>query len=381
MNKKKIGILGGGQLGKMLCLVAANWDLDIYVLDAAGCSAQSYCPHFVEGSFRDFNDVLNFGRLVDIVTIEIEHVNTDALRILKQEGKTIHPDPDVLDLIKDKGKQKIFYKKHGLPTDFIAIGLSLSDIEDMLETGVLTYPFVWKSTTGGYDGKGVSLIFNQNDKDKIPDVPYLIEPLTDIDKELAVIVARNERGDVIAYPSVEMAFDPKANLLDFQISPAAISKKIEKKAQELAKTLIKKLNICGLLAVEMFLTKDGRLLINEVAPRPHNSGHHTIEAHETSQYEQYLRAILNMPLGSTTMRSPSVLLNLLGAQGYVGDAHYQGFEKALSTEGVHIHLYGKKTTHPFRKMGHVTVLNKNIERAKAVAMMVKKELNVICIQN
>jgi 5-(carboxyamino)imidazole ribonucleotide synthase len=377
MNKKKIGILGGGQLGKMLCLAAADWDLDIYVLDEMGCSAQSYCPHFVHGNFKNYDDVINFGRQVDILTIEIEHVNTDALRQLKQEGKTIHPDPDVLDLIKDKGKQKIFYKKHGLATDFIAIGLSKSDIEDMLETGKLTYPFVWKSTTGGYDGKGVSVIFKEKDIENIPDVPYLLEPLTDIEKELAVIVARNENGDVIAYPSVEMIFDAKANLLDFQLCPAAISKKIEKKAQELAKTLIEKLNICGLLAVELFLTIDGQLLINEVAPRPHNSGHHTIEAHETSQYEQHLRAILNLPLGSTTKRSPSVLLNLLGAEGYVGDAQYKGFEYAIATEGVHIHLYGKKTTKPFRKMGHVTVLNKNIVRAKEIALDIKDKLSVV----
>ena len=238
-------------------------------------------------------------------------------------------------------------------------------------------PCVWKSRKGGYDGKGVSILKTEKDFENLPDEPCIVEELIDVDKELAVIACRNASGQIVTYPSVEMVFDAKANLLDYQMCPSAISKKIEKQAQNLAKNVIKKFKLCGLLAVEMFLTKDGRLLINEVAPRPHNSGHHTIEAHETSQFEQHLRAILDMPLGSTRMRYPSVLLNLVGAEGFLGKTKVEGWKSALSTEGVHVHLYGKKTTKPFRKMGHITVMNKSLDKAKNDALVLKNNFKII----
>lgn len=366
---KKVGILGGGQLGKMLCLAAADWDLEIYVLDTEGSPAQTYCSHFVAGNFNNYEDVVNFGRKVDVLTIEIEHVNVKALTTLQKEGIKVHPNPKALKTIKDKGLQKLFYQKYDLPTsDF--------QLLDTITEGV-SLPCVWKSRSGGYDGKGVSILKTKEDVKKLPKEPCLIESLVDIDKEIAVIVARNEKGQVVAYPSVEMVFDPIANLMDYQVSPSNISKKIEREAQKLAKRLIKKFKLCGLLAVEFFLTKDGQLLINEVAPRPHNSGHHTIEATETSQFEQHLRAILDLPLGSTAMRKPSVLLNLVGAEGYTGEAIVEGFETALNTEGVHIHLYGKHITKPFRKMGHVTIMNKNVEIAVKTALNLKRILRII----
>jgi 5-(carboxyamino)imidazole ribonucleotide synthase len=372
---KKVGILGGGQLGKMLCLAAADWDLEIYVLDTEGCSAQAYCKHFVAGDFKNYDDVLRFGRQVDVLTIEIEHVNVAALQQLKKEGIAVYPDPKALETIKDKGLQKQFFQKHQLPTSPFQIFPSIH----VVNPASLPFPTVWKSRTGGYDGKGVSIIRKPSDFAALPDTPFLLEELVAIEKEIAVIVARNPSGQVVAYPSVEMVFDPKANLLDYQICPATLSKSLEKEAQKLAVKLAKKFKIVGLLAVEMFLTKTGQLLLNEVAPRPHNSGHHTIEAIETAQFEQHLRAILDLPLGSTRMRSPSVLLNLVGTEGYSGEAIVAGFAKALNTEGVHIHLYGKKTTKPFRKMGHVTILNKKVETAVSTALTLKKELKIISL--
>ncbi len=373
---KKIGILGGGQLGKMLCLAAANWDMDITILENdAACPARPYCTRFVKGDIKNYDDVVAFGQTVDIITIEIEHVNTEALHFLKKQGKTVHPNPVSLDLIKDKGQQKAFYRKYRLPTSAVWYFDSISILKEKIDT--ITFPCVWKSREGGYDGKGVSILKSKADIVKLPDERCIIEEMVDIDKEIAVIVCRNENGQVVAYPSVEMVFDPKANMLDYQMCPSAINKKVEKKAQALAISVIEKLDICGLLAVELFLTKQGKLLINEVAPRPHNSGHHTIEATETSQFEQHLRSISNMPLGATAMRLPSVLLNVVGADGFSGKTKILGWENALGTEGVHIHLYGKKMTKPFRKMGHITILNKDIERAKQVALDLKEMFKVV----
>ena len=276
---KKIGILGGGQLGKMLCLAAANWDLEIYVLeDDENCPAAPYCAKLIKGSFKNFDDVLNFGKMVDILTIEIEHVNTEALKILENEGKIVHPNPISLDLIKDKGEQKAFYLKHNIPTSKVFYYDDKTALKTNIDTD-LGLPCVWKSRKGGYDGKGVSILKTEKDIEILPDEPCIVEEMVDIDKEIAVIVCQNEAGQVVAYPSVEMVFDPVANLLDYQMCPSDISSELETQAQELAKSLIQKLNICGLLAVEMFVTKSGDLLINEVAPRPHNSGHHTIESH------------------------------------------------------------------------------------------------------
>jgi 5-(carboxyamino)imidazole ribonucleotide synthase len=366
----KIGILGGGQLGKMLCLAAADWDLNISVLDPdPNCSARTYCTHYTQGHFNDFDKVMSFGASLDILTVEIEHVNTAALRELQKQGKIVHPDPALLELIQDKSKQKKWYVENDIPTEVF-------DYQSFKNSKPTHYPIIWKATTGGYDGKGVALLENEADFDKMPDTPYLLEAKTDIDKEIAVMVARNSDGEVVTYPPVEMIFDKEANLLDYQLCPASLDKKTEKKARLLAEILIKKLELCGLLAVEMFLNKQGTLLVNEIAPRPHNSGHHTIETVETSQFEQHLRAILNLPLGSTRLLSPSVLLNIVGDKAHTGLAKYEGFDLMFKTAGAHLHLYGKAITKPFRKMGHLTIADVSVDKALQKALDLKKVLKV-----
>ena len=374
MNQR-IGILGGGQLGKMLCLAAADWHLETYVLDKKGCSAENYCTHFVEGDFKNYNDVLNFGRLCDVITIEIEHVNIDALEQLEKEGKKVYPSSKALNIIADKELQKNFYVKNKMPTSGYRAFNSKKYLAEFLERDN-PFPCVWKSCRGGYDGKGVSILKSIESLKDLPDVPCIIERLVDIEKEICVMAARNLSGEIVTYTPVEMVFDDKANLLDYQICPANISKQQIATAKKIAKQLIKKLNIVGLLAVEMFLTKSGEILINESAPRPHNSGHHTIEASMTSQYEQLLRCILNLPLGDPKIKSPSVLWNILGAEGFSGEAKTIGFEEALKISGTYFHFYGKKTTQPFRKMGHATVLNKNLDNALADVFKLKNILTV-----
>jgi 5-(carboxyamino)imidazole ribonucleotide synthase len=366
----KIGILGGGQLGKMLCLAAADWDLNIAVLDPdPNCSARTYCKNYTQGHFNDYDTVMSFGQSLDVLTVEIEHVNTAALRDLQKQGKKVHPDPALLELIQDKSKQKKWYVENKIPTERF-------DFQYFKLSKPSHYPMIWKAALGGYDGKGVALLKDESDFDKMPDVPFLLEHLTDIDKEIAVMVARNERGEVVTYPPVEMVFDKEANLLDYQLCPALIDPKTAKKARQLAEKIIKKLNLCGLLAVELFLNKKGELLVNEIAPRPHNSGHHTIETIETSQFEQHWRAVLNLPLGNTRLLSPSVLLNILGEKGQTGIAQYENFDHVFQTAGAHLHLYGKTTTKPFRKMGHLTVADKSLEKALEKTLNLKKILKV-----
>ena len=374
----KLGMLGGGQLGKMLCLAANNWDLKTWVLDASkDFPAGVACSHFKEGSFKDFDDVYQFGNQVDVCTIEIEHVNTDALLKLEATGKKIHPRPAALNIIKDKGLQKQFYEKHGLPTSPFQLFADENAIKEAISTGDLTFPFVQKSRTAGYDGKGVAVIKNEQDlAEKLIAAPSMVEPLVDIEKELAVVVARNENGEIAAFPAVEMEFHPTANLVEFLVCPANISAEIEQKTIEIAKKTIEQFDICGLLAVEFFWTKSGEILINEVAPRPHNSGHHTIDSCYTSQFQQHLRGVLNLPLGSTKMKSPSVMVNLLGEAGYTGDAHYEGLAEVMALPGVKLHLYGKKTTKPFRKMGHATILAEDVETAKTIARKVQNTLKI-----
>lgn len=375
----KVGVLGGGQLGKMLALAAGNWHLPIYFLDESrDFPAGPFATGFTEGSFKNYDDVYNFGKQVDILTIEIEHVNTDALLQLEKEGKKIFPQPSALNIIKDKGLQKQFYKQHQLPTSDFQLFDSGEAIKNAITAGQLQFPFVQKSRTAGYDGRGVAIIRSEADlQHKLLPEASVVEALVGIQKELAVIVARNEHGEVAAFPTVEMDFNPEANLVEWLVCPADIDPKIEQEAEDLAKRVIEAYGICGLLAVELFLTKDNQLLINEVAPRPHNSGHHTIDSCYTSQFEQHLRGILNLPLGSSKMKSPSVMVNLLGAEGFSGPAFYDGLEDCLEIEGVKIHLYGKANTKPFRKMGHVTVLAERMEQAKQKARKVQQILRVI----
>jgi len=378
-NFPKVGILGAGQLGKMLCQAASPWELPIYCLDKSiEFPAGPYCKGFAEGDFKNYEDVVAFGREMDIITIEIEHVNTEALLALEKEEKTVHPSPRALAIIKDKGLQKQFYATHQIPTSPFQLYDSKEAIIEAILDGKLALPFVQKSRTAGYDGKGVAVIRSKEDvEQKLLEGPSMIEDLVDLDKELAVIVARNEKGEVKTFDPVEMEFNPVANLVEFLVCPAAITKEQATQVTDLAKEIIEAYDICGLLAVEFFLSQKGEILVNEVAPRPHNSGHHTIDSAITSQYEQHLRGVLNLPLGSTKAIQPAVMVNLLGHPDHIGPVYYEGLEDCLKMEGVKVHIYGKAITKPYRKMGHVTVVADTIQEAKKKATIVKNTLKVV----
>jgi 5-(carboxyamino)imidazole ribonucleotide synthase len=380
---QKIGILGGGQLGKMLCLAAAEWDFKTYVLDAAThYPAVPVCTAFAEGDFNNYDDVLTFGMDKDILTIEIEHVNTEALHALERLGKTVHPAPRALDIIRDKGKQKVFYTEQGIPTAPFELFDDGQALKNAILSGKWNLPCVQKTRTAGYDGRGVAILRSAADLDhKLLPGPCLAESLVPVQTEIAVIAARNARDEVAVFPVVEMDFHPEANLVEFLLCPARVSPLVAAEAESLAERVIRALDICGLLAVEMFLTADGRLLVNESAPRPHNSGHHTIDSAATSQFQQHIRAICNLPLGSTRQQTHAVMINLLGEPGHTGPVYYQGVEACLELEGVYIHLYGKAQTSPFRKMGHVTVTAETPQAALAKARIIRKNLKVITIQN
>ena len=374
----KLGILGGGQLGKMLIQAASKWDIKTYVLDPdKNCSSSVICNYFEEGSFKDYDTVYNFGKKVDILTFEIEHVNTDALKDLEKEGKIVFPQPNALEIIKDKGLQKEFYRENNIPTSKYHLFQSNEEILSALNKNKLTLPFVQKSRTEGYDGKGVQTVKNEGDLTYLFNTPSLIEELVSIEKELAVIVSRNSDGESICFPTVEMEFSSDANLVEQLICPSTITQEIDARAQQIAIDIINKLKMVGNLAVEFFLTKDGDLLVNEVAPRPHNSGHHTIEGNCTSQFEQHIRAILDMPLGDTSNKIAGVMVNLVGKEGYKGPVYYKNIEHILAIEGVNPHIYGKKETRPFRKMGHITVINKDLKLARKIAEQVKETIEVI----
>jgi 5-(carboxyamino)imidazole ribonucleotide synthase len=370
----KMGVIAGGQLGKMLIQEASKWDISTYILDPdEGCSARNVASVYIKGDFTNFDDVYNFGKHVDILTFELENVNIEALQKLKSEGLKIVPDPDILALIQDKGLQKEFYDKHNLPTSpFVCC--EVEEIEKLLKSGDLSYPFVQKLRKGGYDGRGVSLI--DAGEDELLQGASMCEQKVDIDKEIAVIVARNSADEVRCFPAVEMTFNDETNLVEEIFCPANITSEQATAAEELAVKIIRGFDMVGLLAVEFFIDKEGKILINEVAPRPHNSGHHTIDSMVTSQHKQLLRAILDLPLGSTDMMRKSVMLNLLGEAGYQGPVFYEGFEQAMAIEGVKIHLYGKKETRPSRKMGHVTILSDSLEDARNKAQEVKHLLKV-----
>ena len=370
-------ILGGGQLGKMLIEAASDWNIRCHVLDPdPDCSCSRLAWQFTCGSFKDYDAVMAFCADAHYITIEIEHVNTDALRDLKAQGKQVFPDPDMLDIIKDKGKQKSFYVEHGIPTSPFTLYDDADAIRQAVASGTRTLPFVQKSCTAGYDGKGVQVVRTKDDLDKLLPGASLAEELIPFEKELAVIVARSTNGDTKAFPAVEMEFHPTANLVEFLLSPAHINSELEQKAQQLAVRTIEAMNLYGVLAVEMFLTADGDILVNEVAPRPHNSGHHTIEANITSQYQQLLRSIFGFPLGSTALTTTSMMVNLLGEDDYTGEAIYEGLPECLAIEGVYVHLYGKKITKPFRKMGHVTIVDSDAAKAREKANFVKDNLKI-----
>jgi 5-(carboxyamino)imidazole ribonucleotide synthase len=372
-QQKTLGILGGGQLGRMLIQSAINYNLDIHILDPdPGAPCKSLTSNFVNGDLKDFETVYAFGKACDVISIEIEHVNTEALILLEKEGKKVFPQPHIIALIQDKRRQKQFYLDEGIPTaPFV-----LTDNKEEVRKNADFLPAVNKLGREGYDGRGVQLLKKTEDLEKAFDAPGLLEKFIDFDKELAVIVSRNEAGEVDSFPSVECAFHPEHNLVEFLFSPASIDPQIEHKARKLAIDIIEKLDMVGLLAVEMFLTKSGELLVNEIAPRPHNSGHHTIEANFTSQFEQHLRAVMGMPLGKTDLRSPAAMVNLLGEAGFTGEAYVEGIDEAVREKGVYLHLYGKKLTKPFRKMGHVTLLADQPESLKEKADRIKKLIKI-----
>ncbi|WP_149239525.1 5-(carboxyamino)imidazole ribonucleotide synthase [Dyadobacter sp. 32] len=374
MLSSRIGILGGGQLGLMLLQAAVDWNLDIHVLDPdpeAPC--RKIASHFQQGSLQDYDTVYRFGKDLDVITIEIEKVNIEALEALEKEGKRVYPQPSVIRLIQDKRVQKQFYLDNELPTaDFI-----LTDNREDVAQHAEFLPAFHKLGRDGYDGRGVQRIATSADFEKAFDQPGLLEKAVPFEKELAVIVARNPSGELVTFPTVEMVFHPELNLVEYLFAPAEISPEIDTKAQEIAKRTAAAFKIVGLLAVELFLTKDGEILINEVAPRPHNSGHHTIRANATSQYEQHWRAILGLPLGSTNAYGPSAMVNLLGEDGYTGPAVYEGMEQLLATNQVFPFLYWKAITKPFRKMGHVTIMDDNMKDLKEKVDFVKKSIRII----
>ena len=371
-SSHRLGILGGGQLGRMFIQEAINYDIHVHIMDdSASSPCFSMATSFTIGDITDYDDVMSFGKSMDVLTVEIENVNIQALYDLEKSGVQVFPQPSVLEIIKDKGLQKQFYAERHLPTAPFEIYQERPNLAE-LETKL---PFVQKLRTGGYDGKGVQIIKTKADLQHSFDAPTIVETLVPFKKELSVIVARNKKGEVAVYPTVECEFND-ANLVSFLFSPATISESIEKNAKALAIEVVNQLNMVGILAVEFFLTEDDGLLINEIAPRPHNSGHHTIECNVTSQFEQHLRSILNLPLGSTEMTRFGAMINLIGPENVEGKAVYQGLEKALENSGVHVHLYGKEMTKPHRKMGHVTVTANSIEGAKQRANIIKEVIQI-----
>ncbi|WP_298422279.1 5-(carboxyamino)imidazole ribonucleotide synthase [uncultured Kordia sp.] len=374
----KLGILGGGQLGKMLLYTTRKFDIYTKVLDPnAEAPCKIACNDFHQGDLMDFDTVYNFGKNVDVLTFEIEHVNVDALEKLEEEGVQVYPSAKTLRTIQNKGIQKLFYQKNQIPTAPFSIYMSLEELIHSVENEVISIPFVWKSTQFGYDGTGVKVIRSIEDLENVPNVECMCEELIDFKNELAVIVARNASGDMKTYPVVEMEFHPEANQVEYVICPARISEDIQAKARQVALQVSEALQHTGILAVEMFQTQDDEIIVNEVAPRPHNSGHYSIEASYTCQFEQHIRAILNLPLGNTESKVAGIMVNLVGAEGHTGDVVYENIEKIMQLEGVTPHIYGKKQTRPFRKMGHVTIVNKNVAEARKVAATVKQTINVI----
>ncbi|MFV5693321.1 5-(carboxyamino)imidazole ribonucleotide synthase [Flavobacterium sp. LT1R49] len=374
----KLGILGGGQLGKMLLFDTRKFDIQTYVLDPSDeAPCKIACDKFFKGDLMNFETVYNFGKLVDVLTFEIELVNLEALIKLEEEGVKVYPSPKTLKLIQNKGIQKDFYTNHAIPTaNYKRFGNLKSVVVAILDSK-LKLPFVWKCTEFGYDGNGVKVIRQISDLDNLANVECIAEEMVPFKNELAVIVCRNPSGEIKTYPVVEMEFHPEANQVEYVICPARIDAAVAKKATEIALNVSEKFNHVGLLAVEMFQTEDDEILVNEVAPRPHNSGHYSIEASYTSQFENHLRAILNLPLGNTASKVAGIMVNLSGAEGFSGDVVYENIEKILSWEGVTPHIYGKKETRPFRKMGHVTIVNKNIDEARKIAEKVKNTIRVI----
>jgi len=374
----KLGILGGGQLGRMLLTETQKFDIYTCVLDAskeAPCAA--ICDEFHQGSLLDYDTVYAFGKKMDTLTIEIENVNVDALEQLEKEGVHVFPSSKTLRIIQNKATQKLFYTKRSIPTAAFTHFDFTNEIATAIKDKTLMYPFVWKSAQFGYDGTGVKVVKTVIDLQRLPNVACIVEELIPFKNELAVIVARNSNGEVKTYPVVEMEFHSEANQVEYVICPARISKEIAKKAENIALKVSQAFEHIGILAVELFLTEKDEILVNEVAPRPHNSGHYSIEASYTNQFEQHIRAILNLPLGNTSNKVNGIMVNLVGEEGYTGNVIYKNIDTILQMKGVTPHIYGKKITKPFRKMGHVTIVHKDLDMARKIAEEVKKTIRVI----
>ncbi len=373
----KLGILGGGQLGRMLLAETQKFDIYTCVLDASvNAPCADICNEFHQGDLLDFNAVYRFGKKVDLLTIEIENINIDALDKLEKEGLTIYPKPKDLRIIQNKATQKNFYTDHAIPTANFSHFSYLEEVKHSYHNNLINFPFVWKSARFGYDGNGVKIVRSFNDLENLPPVECIIEKLIPFKNELAVIVARNKKGEVKTYPVVEMEFHPEANQVEYVICPARISDKVAEKARNIALHIANTLDFTGLLAVEMFQTSSDEILVNEIAPRTHNSGHYSIEASYTNQFEQHLRSILNLPLGNTESKVAGIMVNLVGAEGFTGNVVYENIEDILKIDGVTPHIYGKKITKPFRKMGHVTIVNEDINVARKIAEKVKQTIKV-----
>jgi 5-(carboxyamino)imidazole ribonucleotide synthase len=374
----KLGILGGGQLGKMLLTETRKFDIQTLVLEPSEEAPARYsCNAFYKGSLMDYDTVYQFGKMVNLLTIEIENVNLDALDVLESEGLPIFPSPKTLRLIQNKGRQKDFYVENNIPTSLHQRFVDLNDLRKSLEKDELEFPFVWKCAQFGYDGNGVKIVRSTIDLINLPEVECIAEQMVPFKNELAVIVARSVSDEVKTYPVVEMEFHPEANQVEYVICPARIDEKVANKATEIALKVSEAFNHVGLLAVEMFQTEDDEILVNEVAPRPHNSGHYSIEASYTSQFENHLRAILNLPLGTTDSKVAGIMVNLVGEEGFSGQVIYENIEKIMAIDGVTPHIYGKRETRPFRKMGHVTIVNENMVEARKIAEEVKNSIRVI----
>jgi len=370
----RLGILGGGQLGRMFIQEAIDYDVRVHVLDPspdAPCAAIAH--HFAQGDFASYRDVYEFGKTVDLLTIEIEHVNIEALERLKEEGLAVAPDPAVLRMIRDKGLQKEFYHRHHIPSAPFFLAEDKAEALAIASRGA----YMQKLRRGGYDGKGVTPLRNTDDHARAFDAPSVLEAFVPFEKEVSVIVARNAEGEIRTFPMVEMVFNPEANLVEMLSCPAEVPAAVEEEGSRIARKLAEDLELTGILAVELFLLSDGTLWVNEVAPRPHNSGHQTIEGHVTSQYAQHLRAILGLPLGDPSILRPSVMINLLGEKGHSGPVKYLGLEQVLHWPGVYVHLYGKTETRPFRKMGHVTIVHNSPQEARRIARDVMDTLKVV----
>lgn len=370
----KLGVLGGGQLGRMLIQEAVNFNVNVAILDPDNnAPCKNLCQEFVVGSLGDFDTVYQFGKDKDMLTIEIEKVNVDALEKLEEEGVLVYPQSRIIRLIQDKGLQKQFFKQNQIPT----APFQLISSREELAAATWDFPYIQKLRKDGYDGRGVRKLVEASDLEQAFEAPSIIEEWVDFEQEIAVIVSRNESGDVAVYPCVEMEFNPQVNLVEFLVSPSVLPLEVQQQAEHLARKIALDLQLVGILAVEMFLTKDGQLLVNELAPRPHNSGHHTIEGNVTSQFGQHLRAIFDLPPGDTSARTNAVMINLLGEEGHEGLARYEGIHDVLGKEGVFVHLYGKKYTKPFRKMGHITVIHESREQAIALAREVQHMIRVV----